>query len=149
MADILVFTFCRLARLYGLGRISTLQNLHARLFVGTDDQPALLVAAQRLDIEERQVTGLGLEGRVMAVKPIDAAMRFAVGRIENRPDAGATHRPVQTLPGEDCDHVVEAPAGSRTVGRGRLAGGHGHDINPLGGGKSAAVDQSAAHPEGH
>lgn len=124
MADILVFTFFRLARLYWLGRIGTLQNLHARLFVGTDDHTALLVEAQRIDIEERQVMGLGLEGRVMAVEPIDAAMRFEVGLMENPPDAGATHRPVQTLLVEGCDHVVETPAGGRTVVSSRLAGGH-------------------------
>ena len=64
MPDVLVLAFFRFARYHGLRGVFALQNLHAGLFIGADDQTTLLVEAQRVDIEERQVTGLGLEGRV-------------------------------------------------------------------------------------
>src|SRR5262249_61686683 len=45
MADVLLLTFLRLARLGQLRGMFALENLHARLFVDTDDETAVLIEA--------------------------------------------------------------------------------------------------------
>src|SRR5262244_240927 len=42
MPDVLVLAFFRLPRCDGMRRIFALKNLHARLFIGADDQAPLL-----------------------------------------------------------------------------------------------------------
>ena len=89
----------------------------------------------------------GLKVRVMAVEPIDAAMRFEVRFLQNTPDTRATHGPGATLK-QRGDQVVQTPASGRTIARRRFTGGYRHHIEPLRGGKSAGADRGAAHPEG-
>ena len=86
MADVLLLPFLRLARLGQLRRMFALENLHARLFVDTDDQAAVLVETQGVDIEVADVPGLGLERGVMTIEPVHAPMWFEVGGIERPPD---------------------------------------------------------------
>ncbi len=72
----------------------------------------------------------GLKVRGVAVQPIDAAMRFEVGLLQNAPDARTTHGPRATLP-QSGDQVVETPAGGWAVVRGRFTGCHRHHIQTL------------------
>jgi hypothetical protein len=72
----------------------------------------------------------GLKVRVVAVKPLDAAMGFEVRLIEHAPDARTTHGPGATLK-QGGDQVGETPACSWAVVRGRVMGGHGHHLQPL------------------
>jgi len=148
MTDVLVLAFFRLARLDRLGRIGTLQNLPARLCVGTDDQAPLVVKAERIAIELTDITCLGLEGRIVAVEPIHAPMGMEVCRLEDTPDTGATHRPRPLLLLEGCDQIIEAPPGGGTMHIGRFPGRHRQHVDPLRGGKSAAGDPSVVHPAG-
>src|SRR4029453_3739018 len=119
MADILVLAFFWLARLYGQGGIAALQNLHTRFFIGADDYASLLVEAQRMDIGLTNVLRLGLEGWIVAVKPIHAPMRLEVCLLQDTPDAGATHG-LQAMLQERRDQAVKTPprAGASKGGRG-------------------------------
>ena len=148
MTDVLVLAFFRLARLHRLGRIGTLENLHARLFVGTDDQAPLVVEAERIAIELTDIMRLGLEVWIVAVKPVHAPMWMEVCRLEDTPDTGATHRPRPLVLLEGCDQISEAPPGGGTMHIGRFPGRHRQHVDPLRGGKSAAGDPSAVHPAG-
>ena len=78
MADILVLAFFWLARLYGLGGIAALQNLHPRFFIGADDDAALLVEAQRLEIELTESMRFGREVWIVAVEPVYTPMWLEV-----------------------------------------------------------------------
>jgi len=90
----------------------------------------------------------GLTVRSVAVKPIDAAMGFEVCLIEKAPDARPTHGPGAPLQ-QGRAQVVETPACSWAVVRGRFTGGPGHHLQTLCGGTSAWADLGAAHPAGH
>ena len=50
MPDVLVLTFLRLPRGYGLRWVLPLQNLHPRLFIGADDHTTVLEEAQGMEI---------------------------------------------------------------------------------------------------
>ena len=50
MPDILVLAFLRFPRCHGLRRVLPLQNLHASLFIGADDQTTVLEEAQSIEI---------------------------------------------------------------------------------------------------
>lgn len=148
MTDVLVLAFFRLARLHRLSRISTLQNLHAGLFVGTDDQAPLMVEGERIAIELTDITCLGLEVWIVAVEPVHAPMWMEVCHLEDTPDTGATHRPRPLVLLEGGDQIIEAPPGGGTMRIGRFPGCHRQHVDPLRGGKSAAGDPSAVHPAG-
>lgn len=148
VTDIFVLAFFRLARLHRLGRIGTLQNLHTRLFVGTDDQTPLVVEVERMAIELTDITCLGLKVWIVAVEPVHAPMGMEVCHLEETPDTGATHRPRPLVLLEGYDQIIEAPPGGRTMRLGRFPGGHRQHVDPLRGGKSAAGDPSAVHPAG-
>src|SRR5215471_16833815 len=105
MADILVLAFFWLARLHGLGGITALQNLHPRFFISADDEAALVVEAQRLEIELTDSLRLGLKVGIVAVEPVHAAMRLEVGLLQDAPDAGATQG-LQPMLRERCEQVV-------------------------------------------
>jgi hypothetical protein len=87
-----------------------LENLHARLLVHTDDQASLFVKAQGVPLQGTEVSGLGLERRIMAIQPVDTAMRFEVGLVEHPPEGGAVHRPGPGVGVENRRHVIKAPA---------------------------------------
>src|SRR6266581_8055089 len=112
MADVLVLTFFWLARLHRLGGVAALQNLHTCLFIGADDQAALLGEAQRLDIELTDIMCLGLEVWIVAVEPVHAPMRLEVCLLQDTPKTGTAHGlPPMLL--ESRDQIVEAPPGGR------------------------------------
>ena len=67
---------------------------------------------------------------VVAVQPLDAAMRFEVRLLQNPPDARTTPSARATLP-QSGDQIVETPAGGWAVVRGRFTGGHRHHIQTL------------------
>jgi hypothetical protein len=89
----------------------------------------------------------GLKVRVVTVKPLDAAMRFEVRRLQNAPDTRPTHGPGSTLP-QGRDEVVKTPACGGAVVRGWFTGCHRHHIQTFCGGKSAWASPGAAHPAG-
>lgn len=72
----------------------------------------------------------GLKVWVMAVEPIDAAMRFEVRFLQNAPDTRATHGPGTALK-QRGDQVVQTPASSRTIARRRFTGGQRPHIEPF------------------
>lgn len=145
MTDVFVLTLFRLPRLHWLGRVGTLENLHPRFFVGTDDEAPLLEETERLPIELTDIVSLGIEVRIVAVEPVHAPMRFKVGLLQEAPEAGATHslRPRALLEGDD--QIIKTPPGGVTMIRGGFLGGHRQHIDPSRGGKSAAGDLRAAH----
>src|SRR5262245_42593676 len=145
MANILMFPFLWLARLYQLGRIFALQNLHAGLLVHTDDQAALLVEAQGVDIELTDDVGLTRKGRIVTIEPIDASMWFDVRLVQNPPDARATHTGMGPVMEQRRRDIRHAPSRGGTVGIGRFLGRDRHDVDPFSGGKSAAAFLGAAH----
>jgi hypothetical protein len=146
MADILVFPFLWLACLYQLGRIFTLQNLHARLLVHADDQAALLVEAQGVDVELTDDVRLARKCRIVTIEPVDAPMGFDVGLVQNPPDARATHAGMCPVMEKRSRDIIHAPSRGGTVGIGRFLGRDRQDVDPFSGGKSAAADLGAAHP---
>jgi hypothetical protein len=70
MADILVLPFLWLARLRGLRRIFSLQNLHAGLFIRTDHHAPVLVEAQGVDIQLANVLRFRVKRRVVAIETL-------------------------------------------------------------------------------
>jgi hypothetical protein len=71
-----------------------------------------------------------LKVRIMTVQPIDAAMRFAIRLLQHAPDARTTQGPGAILP-PSGNQIIETPAGSWAVVRGRFTGGHRHHIQTL------------------
>src|SRR5258706_11234449 len=123
-----------------------LENLHARLLVHTDDQASLFVKAQGVPIQGTEVSGLGLERRIMAIQPVDTPMRFQVGLVEHPPEGGAAHRPGPGVVAEDRRQVINAPSCRWAVVVCRGTRRKRQDNNALRGGKSAAADRTVAHP---
>jgi len=125
--------------------VRTLENLHPRFFIGTDDEAPLLEETECLHIELTDIVRLGIEVGIMAVEPVHAPMRFEVGLLKEAPEAGATHglRP-RALP-EGSDQIIQTPPGCGTMICSGFLGGHRQHIDPIRGGKSAAGDPSAAH----
>src|SRR5918994_3253649 len=77
----------------------------------------------------------GLKVGVVAVEPIDTAMRFEVCLVQNTPDTRAAHSPGAALK-QGGDQVVQTPAGGSAVIRDGFMSGHRHHIQALGGGKA-------------
>ena len=143
MADVLVFTLFRCARLPGWGRVRALENLPPGLFVGTAHEAPVLRETERV---HRALTDIGCFGGkigIVAMQPVHTPMWREGGLLQNPPHTGATHGPQARL--DVCsDQIVETPAGGWTMRGGRFLGRSGQDIHPLSGGKSAAADPSAA-----
>src|SRR4029434_3379411 len=91
MADVLVLALFRLARLRWLGRGGALQNLHARLCAGTDDEAPVVGEAKRIEIELTDIVCLRLEVGIVAIEPIHAPMRLDVCLRQDEPDTGPAH----------------------------------------------------------
>lgn len=69
-----------------------LKDLHAGLFVGASDQIAWRVEDRSLDVPLASVLKLGLEVWGGAVELADAAVGFAVSRVQVAPDGGSRPR---------------------------------------------------------
>ncbi len=148
VTDVFVLAFFGFARFRENGGMLALEDLHAGLFVGANDEFAVLIQGGRLDVQLADVLRFGVEVGIVAVEPIDAAMGFEVGRIQDTPDGGAGHRfagvAVDQLGGE----IVEAPLAGDAIMRAGFAGGQGDDFELFIGGKSSVADRTAEHLEG-
>src|SRR6266404_557844 len=145
MANVFLLAFLRFARLRQLRGIFALQNLHAGLFVRADQQTSLLVKTWCVDVQLANLPRLGLEIGVMAVEPIDTAMRFEVGVVQDAPDRRAAHRCGVGLVDNRGSDVIQTPTRSRTVVVSGFTAGYGDDIHLCRGGKSPVADPTAGH----
>ena len=128
MADVLLLPFLRRAWWGQLRGMFALENLHARRFVDTDDEPAVLRETPGVDLQVADVPGLGLERGIMAIEPVHAPMGFEVRLVENPPEGGAAHRPGPGVVTEGSRHVIEAPPRRRAVRVRRRTGGDRQDV---------------------
>jgi hypothetical protein len=76
VAGVFVLASFGLARLDRPSGVFPFEDLHARLFVRTDNQPALLIELGSIHVQLAYFPGLLVEVRVMAVEPIDALVRL-------------------------------------------------------------------------
>lgn len=148
VADVFVLAFFGFSRLGQDRGMFSLEDLHAGFFVGADDQFAVLIQDGRLDVQLANVLSLGVEVGIVAVEPIDTAMGFDVGRIEDTPDGGAGHRVVGVAVDQLGREIVEAPLTGDAIMLAGLAGGERDDFQLFVGGKSSGVDRSVEHLEG-
>src|SRR5271165_4633274 len=92
---------------------------------------------------------LGVEVGVVAVEPVNTAVRFQVGLVKNPPDRRPTHGQVMSSPvDQGGSEVIQRPTGGGTT---LLCGGAARQIDqiePLRGGKIVAVVPTAARPGG-
>ena len=87
MADVLVFTSLAPARLSRFGGRFALQHLHAGFFIAADDQVALLIGRQRLDIELANRAGFRIEMLIVTVEPVRTFVRLQIDSVQDAPDA--------------------------------------------------------------
>ena len=92
--------------------------------------------------------GLGVEVGIVAVEPIDAAMRFQVGLVQDAPDGGATHCLIGVPVDQDGGEIVETPLTGDAVMLAGFAGGERDDFELFVGGKSSVADRNAEHLAG-
>ena len=112
VADVVLLAFRGLAGLGRLGGIGSSQRLHPRLLITADQQPTLLVHRGCFEVQLANRLGLGVEVGVMAVEPVDAAVRFEIGLVQGPPDRRATHGLVMSgLVDQRGGQVIESPAG--------------------------------------
>jgi hypothetical protein len=148
VTDVLVFAFFRFARLHGNRGVLSLEDLHAGLFVRADDEFAVLIQDRSFDVQVADVVGLGIEVGIVAVEPVDAAVRLQVSGVQDTPDGRARHR-IRGVPvDQDGREIVEAPLTGGAIMLGRFAGGERDDLELFVGGKSPAADRSGEHLEG-
>jgi hypothetical protein len=95
--------------------VQPLQDLHAALLVGGQNQVALLRQGRGLDVEAADGLGDGGEVGVVAVQPVDALVRLEVSRVQDAPDGGAAGRLVGVLVGQAGSQLVKAPARRRAA----------------------------------
>jgi hypothetical protein len=147
MSDVVLLTSRGLASLRRLCGVGTAQCLHSRLFITTDQQPPLFVHRGCPDIQLANCLSFGVEVRVVAVEPVDAAVRFEVRLVKNPPDCRPTHgRSMKMLVDQGKSNVIQRPAGGGTILLfGRAAGQIDHG-EPFRGGKSVGVVPTAARP---
>jgi len=149
ISDVVLLTSRGLAghsRLRGMG---TTQRLHSRLFITADHQSPLLVHHGCLDVQLANRVSLGVEIGVVAVEPIDAAMRLEVGLIESSPDRRPTHgRGMSGLVDQGSSKVIQRPTGRRATLLLGCAARQIDQTQPLRGGKSVAVAPTVARPGG-
>lgn len=147
VADVFVFAFFELAGSGEFRGILTLQDLHAGLFVAADDQLAALIQDGGLDVQPADVLSLGVEVGIVAVEPVDAAVRLQIGRIQDTPDGGTAHGFAGMLVDEGERQIVQAPLTGHTVMLGGRAGGQRDYFELFVGGKSSVVVRSVERLE--
>jgi len=148
VTDVLVFAFFWLARLDGNRGMLSLEDLHAGLFVRADDQFAVLIQDRSFDVQLADVVSPGIEVGIVAVEPVDAAVRLQVGGVQDTPDGRARHGFLGVPVDQDGREIVEAPLTGRAIMLGRFAGGQRDDLELFVGGKSSAADRNGEHLEG-
>ena len=147
VADVFVFAFFGLAGSGEFRGMLSLKDLHASLFVAANDQLTVLIQDGSLNVESANVLSLGVEVGIVAVEPVDAAMRFQVGCIQNTPDGGTAHLIFGVLVDQVGCQIVDAPLAGDAVMFGGLAGGERDDFELSVGGKSFAADRTAERLE--
>ena len=148
VTDVFVFALFGFARFREDGGMLSLKDLHTGLFIAANDQLAVLIQDGSLDIQFANVLRLGVEIRIMAVEPVNAAVRLEIGVVEDAPDGGACHCFVGVSVDQDGGEIVEAPlAGDASMLTG-FAGGQSDDFELFTGGKSFVADPTAKHLEG-
>jgi len=148
VADVFVLAFFGLAWLGQNRGVFSFEDLHAGFFVGANDHLALLIEDGSLDVQLADVLSLGVEVGIVAVEPIDTAMGFEVGRIQDTPDGGARHRLVGVAVDQLGREIVEAPLAGDAIMVAGFAGGQGDDFELFVGGKSSVADRNAEHLAG-
>ena len=148
VADVLVLALFGFSRLSQNRGIFSLKDLHAGFFVRANDQLAVLIQDGSLDVQLADVLRLGVEVGIVAVEPIDAAMGFEVGRIQDTPDGGARHRFVGVAVDQLGREVVETPLTGDAIMFASFAGGQRDDFQLFVGGKSPEADRSGEHLAG-
>ena len=108
VADVFVFAFFGFARFNEDRGMLSFEDLHAGFFVAADDQLAVLIQDGSLNVESADVLSFGVEVGIVAVEPVDAAMRFQVGGLQNTPDGGATHLIVGVLVDQVGCQIIDA-----------------------------------------
>ena len=101
-----------------------------------------------MNVQLADVLSLGVEIGIVTVEPIDTAMGFEVGRIQDTPDGGARHRFVGMAVDQLGRKIVEAPLTGDAIMLAGLAGGQRDDFQLFVGGKSSAADRNAEHLAG-
>jgi len=146
VTDVLVLAFLGFARLHRNGGMLALKDLHAGFFIRADDQLALLIQDGGSDIQAANGLSFTVEVGIVAVEPVDAAMRFQVGFVEDAPDGRALHGFVGVPIDQDGGEIVEAPLAGDAVMFAGLARGQRDDFELFVGGKSSVADRNAEHP---
>ena len=142
VANVFVLAFFRFAWLDQDGGVFSLQDLHAGFFIAADDEFAELIKGGSLDVELANVLRLGVEIGIVAVEPIDAAVRLEIGGLEDTLDGGARHGIMAVAIDEFACQIVEAPLTGLAIMVGGFAGGQVDDFELFSGGKSSGVDRS-------
>lgn len=147
VANVFVLAFLRCARLGRNRGILALEDLHTGLFVAADDQFAVLIQDGRLHVESANILSLGVEVGIVAVEPVDAAMRFQVSLVQDAPNGGAMHGFVGMPVGQDGREIIKTPLTGDTVMFAGFARGQRDDFELFVGGKSSAADRNVEHLE--
>ena len=101
-----------------------------------------------MDVQFADVLSLDVEVGIVAVEPIDAAMGFDVGRIQDTPDSGARHGFVSVAVDQLGREIIKAPLAGNAIMLAGFAGGQDDDFELFIGGKSSGADRSVEHLEG-
>lgn len=91
VADVLELTFFEVTGFGGSSGILALQDLHSRLLITGENEAAFLVGTRRGEVELADVLGLGIKLRIVAVEPVDTAMRFQISLGQDAADGAAAH----------------------------------------------------------
>jgi hypothetical protein len=91
VADVLELTLFEVTGLGGPSGILALQDLHSRLLITGENEAAFVVGTRRGEVELADVLGLGIKLRIVAVEPVDTAMRFQISLGQDAADGAAAH----------------------------------------------------------
>ena len=116
ISDVVLLTSLGLAGHSRLCGVGTAQCLHSRLFITANHQSTLLVHHRSLDVQLANLLSLGVEVGVVAVEPVNTAVRFQVGLVKNPPDRRPTHGQVMSIPvDQGSGQVIQRPPGGGTI----------------------------------
>lgn len=142
MTDVFMFASFGFAWFGGDRGMLAFEDLHAGFFVAANHQLALLMQHGSLHVESADRVSFRVEVGIVTVEPIDAAMRFEVGFVENTPDGGTRHRFVAVTIDQRDGQIIDAPVGGDAIVLAGFAGGNRDDFELFIGGKSSGADRS-------